>query len=216
MEYLSTLGVGSIAFTEVSLVPKDSKFFISDAEYDECINELSHILVKNLEQLASGKTSTVIGPIFDIFRSLITKTRKVNCCSAGRESVAITAEGDVYPCHGFVGIDEFKMGNVHEKNFPGESYNTIKNIFKEINVYTSKECISCWARFLCGGDCAFYSYVYNNDLSKPTRRGCIMTKAILEALLPEITEIFQDKTKMQNIIKRFERKCSMTKSLISK
>ena len=32
-----------------------------------------------------------------------------------------------------------------------------------------------------------------------------MAKSILEALLPEIAEIFQDKTKMQNIVKRFSR-----------
>ncbi len=216
MEYLSSLGVGSIAFAEASLLPTDSEFFISDNEYEACINELSHILVRNLDQIASGKKTTVIGPIFDILRSLTTKTRKVNYCSAGREYVAVTADGDVYPCHGFVGMDKFNMGNVHDGDFPGESYNAVKSIFNNLNVYTSEECSSCWARFLCGGDCAVHSYVYNNDLSKPTKRRCLMSKSILEALLPEIAETFQDNIKMQNIIKRFSKSSHIAQSFLVK
>lgn len=212
MDYLSSLGVGSIAFAEASFLPTDSEFYISDSEYEDCISELAHILVRNLNQIASGDKTPLINPIFDILRSLITKTRKVNYCSAGREYVAVTAEGDVYPCHGFVGIDEFKMGNVHEEGFPGESYAEIKNIFENLDVCASEECSACWARFLCGGDCAAHSYIYNNDLSKPTKRRCIMVKSILEALLPEIAEIFQDETKMQNIVNRFDRISSTTQN----
>lgn len=216
IEYLSTLGVGSIAFAEASLLPEDSEFFISDTEYEDCVTEVSHILVRNLDQLASGDKAPIIGPIFDILRSLATKTRKINYCSAGREYVAITADGDVYPCHEFIGIDEFKMGNVHEEDFPGELYNTMKTIFYNLNVYTSEECSSCWARFLCGGGCAVHSYIYNNDLSKPPKRRCIMAKSILEALLPEMAEIFQDKTKMRNIMKRFSRSSNVTQNPLPK
>jgi len=214
-EHLSSLGVGSIAFAEASLLPEDSGLHMSDSEYERCITELSQILVRNLDQLALGDDVPVLGPIFDILRSLTTRTRKTNRCSAGREYLAITADGDVYPCHGFVGIDEFKMGNVHDEGFPGEAYYNMKNVFNNLNVDASKECSSCWARYLCGGGCEFYSYVYNNDLSKPTKRGCMMTKSILEALLPEAAEIFQDKTKMQNIVKRFSRRSDIVDSVSS-
>ncbi len=215
-DHFYSLGVGSIAFAEASLLPKDSKYFISDIEYECYITELSHILIKNLGQLASGEKSPVIEPIFDILRSLSTKRRKVNYCSAGREYIAVTAKGDVYPCHGFVGIDEFKMGNVHDKDFPGELYYNIKNVFNDLNVYASKECSSCWARFLCGGDCAVHSYINKNDLSKPTKMRCIMTKTILEALLPEIAEAFQDTAKMQNIIKKFNISRATAQNLLPK
>jgi uncharacterized protein len=214
-EYLCSLGVGSIAFAEVSLLPKDNKLYISDNEFNDIITELSHILVRNLNRLASGDKTPIINPISDILRSLITKTRKFNYCSAGREYVAITADGDVYPCHEFVGMDEFHMGNVHDEDFPGNSYNTVKNIFNNLSIYASEECRSCWARFLCGGDCAVHSYIYNNDLSKPTTRRCIMAKSILEALLPEVAEIFQDNAKMQNIVKRFDKSENMTLSPLS-
>ncbi|HOT08038.1 MAG TPA: SPASM domain-containing protein [Methanotrichaceae archaeon] len=159
IEHLSSLGVGSIAFAEASLLSEDSELHMSDSEYERCITELSQILVRNLDQLASGDDVPVLGPIFDILRSLTTMTRKINCCSAGREYLAVTADGDVYPCHGFVGIDDFKMGNVRDEDFPEATYYTIRNIFNDLNVDTSNECSSCWARYLCGGGCEFYSYV---------------------------------------------------------
>ena len=62
---------------------------------------------------------------------------------------------------------------------------------------------------------AVHSYIYNNDLSKPTTRRCIMAKSILEALLPEVAEIFQDNAKMQNIVKRFDKSENMTLSPLS-
>jgi len=199
-EYLSSLSVDSIAFAEVSRIPPESEFFISDNDFENYANELSRILLKNLGQLAIGNKTVIINPIFNILRQLMTRTRAINNCSAGREYIAVTADGDVYPCHGFVGMEEFKMGNVHDEDFPGEAYNKIKKIFDTHSVHTSEECSSCWARFLCGGDCVVNSYLSNGELFHPTKRRCILIKSILEALLPEIADIFQDEVKTQNIL----------------
>lgn len=203
-EHISSLGVSSMAFADVSRVPNDSKFILSDSEFELYVQELSEILVKNIRQLALGRKTTVISPIFGILRQLITKTRAIHICSAGREYIAVTANGDVYPCHGFAGMDQFKMGNIYDEAFPGEAFDRIKCIFKAHSVYSSEECSSCWARFLCGGDCAVHSYMFNGKISRPTTRRCIVAKSILEALIPEIADIFQDKIKTKNILELIE------------
>lgn len=202
-KYLSTFGVNQIAFAPVSMIPQESELFISDSEFELYAKELSAILVENINQLASGNKVTELSPIFAILRQLVTKTRIIHHCSVGREYIAVTADGDVYPCHEFVGMAEFNMGNINDEDFPGKPYNKIKSIFSNHSVYTCNECSTCWARFLCGGDCAIQSYVCNDDLFRPTKRKCILIKSILEALLPEIVDIFQDKNKMENIIKFF-------------
>jgi len=199
-KYITSLGIDSIAFADVSRIPQESKLFITDNEFEIYTKELSNILKKNLKELASGTKTALICPTFDILRLLITKTRAIHYCSAGREYIAVTAEGDVYPCHGFVGMEKFKMGNVQDEDFPGEAYNKIKSMFNNQNVYTSSECKSCWAKFLCGGDCAVHSYIYNGELSRPTKRHCILTKSMLNAILPEIASIFQNKEQMQNLL----------------
>jgi uncharacterized protein len=203
-EYIGSLGVNLMDFAPADMIPQTKKILMSDNEFETYAREISSISVRNIHQLASGNRTTLFYPIFFLLSQFVTKTRVTHHCAAGREYIAVTADGDVYPCHEFVGIEEFKMGNVNDEDFPGETYNRIKSIFNRHSIYAVEECKSCWARFLCGGDCAVRSYVYNGDLFRPTNRKCILTKSILNALLPEIAEIFQDKNKMQNIIKRFE------------
>jgi len=204
-EYLNTLGADSMAFAPADMIPQSGKILLlSESEIEIFSNKLTEILLNNLNQLSSGNMATVVSPIFDILSHLVTKTRAIHNCSAGREYIAVTADGDVYPCHEFVGIEGFKMGNVNDKDFPGEAYDRIKYMFKSHSIYAFEECTSCWARFLCGGECAVRSYVQNGDLFRPTKKRCIIIKSILEAILPEIVEIFQDKNKMQNIMNLFK------------
>jgi uncharacterized protein len=194
-----------MAFAPADMIPQSGKILLlSESEIEIFSNKLTEILLNNLNQLSSGNMATVVSPIFDILSHLVTKTRAIHNCSAGREYIAVTADGDVYPCHEFVGIEGFKMGNVNDKDFPGEAYDRIKYMFKSHSIYAFEECTSCWARFLCGGECAVRSYVQNGDLFRPTKKRCIIIKSILEAILPEIVEIFQDKNKMQNIMNLFK------------
>ncbi len=57
--------------------------------------------------------------------------KRISGCGAGHEYVAIAPSGDVYPCHQFVGNEDFKMGNIMKnfkvrediaKNFKKSSY----------------------------------------------------------------------------------------------
>jgi len=77
-------------------------------------------------------------------------------CGSGHEYLAVTPEGDIYPCHQFVGNEKFKMGNVKE----GVLNRDIQNYFKNSNVYTKKECDSCWAKFYCSGGCAAIRIIF--------------------------------------------------------
>lgn len=203
-DYIGSLGIDSVAFAPADMIPQMNKILISDSDYESYVQNISGILVKNIKQLASGNSTIIVSPIFFILSQMMMKTRIIHHCSAGREYIAVTADGDVYPCHEFVGIEEFKMGNVNDDDFPGKYYDKIKSIFNTHSVYAFDECKSCWARFLCGGDCAVRSYIYTGDLFRPTTRKCTYIKSVLEALLPEIAEIFQDDEKTRNIMKLFD------------
>jgi len=200
VEYISSLNIDSLAIESVKEVHPESEFFISDDDYVTYINELTNILVSNIKKLANGENVAFKTYIYDILIQIVTKTRKINMCSAGREFITITADGDVYPCQMFIGFKEFHMGNVHDEDFPGDKFNSVRGMFYKANVYNSPECISCWARFLCGGECHWQSYVTHGDLSRPTEQRCFVMKSIIEALLPEIADIFQDEIKTTNLL----------------
>lgn len=71
--------------------------------------------------------------------------KRLRGCGCGNEYVAITPDGDIYPCHQFVGLEEYKMGNLDEGTFNLD----MKAEFAASHVYTKPECKKCWAKFYC-------------------------------------------------------------------
>lgn len=100
-------------------------------------------------------------------------------CGAGSEYMAVTPQGELYPCHQFVGEEEFKMGNV----FDGVHNTELRDTFKKANVYNKKECRVCWARFYCSGGCHANSHYAHNDLNKSHKLSCEMEKKRIECAI---------------------------------
>ena len=87
--------------------------------------------------------------------------KRISGCGAGHEYVAITPSGDIYPCHQFVGIEEFKMGNLED----GIIDKKFTKVFLKRVIYIFKpECKECWARFYCSGGCQSNNYNFNKDI----------------------------------------------------
>jgi uncharacterized protein len=100
-------------------------------------------------------------------------------CGAGSEYLAVTPEGDLYPCHQFVGEDEFRLGSVEI----GIENTDLREKFKNANVFTKEDCKNCWARFYCSGGCHANAHYSNNDIKKPFKLGCEMEKKRIECAI---------------------------------
>ena len=105
--------------------------------------------------------------------------KRIAGCGAGHEYVAITPEGDIYPCHQFVGNEKFIMGNI----FDGELNNEIALTFKQAHIYNKPKCKDCWARFYCSGGCQANNFNFNGDLNIPYELGCEMQKKRIECAI---------------------------------
>lgn len=106
--------------------------------------------------------------------------KRMSGCGAGTEYVAVTPDGSIYPCHQFVGIEEFKLGNVAD----GQIDQVIRGKFRAANsIFSKDECKDCWARFFCGGGCPANSWKFNKDLKKPYKMACEMEKKRVECAL---------------------------------
>ena len=105
--------------------------------------------------------------------------KRLRGCGAGCEYVAITPEGDVYPCHQFVGMPQFKMGNITDGTFDKSKAAP----FAGVSVYTRESCRDCWARFYCSGGCSAANYNANGDINKAYALGCELEKMRLECAL---------------------------------
>lgn len=100
-------------------------------------------------------------------------------CGSGTEYLAVTPNGDLYPCHQFVGLPEFKMGDVVE----GVTNIEKRSEFEKCNVYSKAECKGCWAKFHCSGGCAANSYNFHGNINDVYEIGCALQKKRLECAI---------------------------------
>ena len=105
--------------------------------------------------------------------------KRLSGCGSGTEYLAVTPWGDLYPCHQFVGEENFLLGNVYE----GIKKTDIRDAFKLCNVYAKKECRNCFAKFYCSGGCAANAYHSHGDINKPYEIGCELQKKRVECAI---------------------------------
>ena len=147
------------------------------AEYDKLVDKISDIK-KN-------------GGFINFFHFMIDLDqgpcviKRLRGCGSGNEYVAITPDGDIYPCHQFVGHEEYKMGNLEEGTFNED----IKKEFAGCHVYSKPTCRDCWAKFYCSGGCNANNYIYNGDIHNAYELSCKIMKKRLEcAILMKVCE----------------------------
>jgi uncharacterized protein len=109
-------------------------------------------------------------------------------CGAGSEYLAVTPEGDLYPCHQFVGEDEFKLGDLET----GIKNTGLRDKFKEANVFSKDDCKNCWAKFYCSGGCHANAHYSNGDIKKPFKLGCEMEKKRIECAISVLANLNDD------------------------
>lgn len=100
-------------------------------------------------------------------------------CGAGVEYLVVTPEGDIYPCHQFVGEKDFRMGNIADGVVDLE----IKERFLRNRLKDKAECLACWARNFCGGGCYANAFHANGDLNRPDRVSCEMHRKRIEGAI---------------------------------
>ncbi|HCW52586.1 MAG TPA: thioether cross-link-forming SCIFF peptide maturase [Clostridium sp.] len=105
--------------------------------------------------------------------------KRISGCGAGFEYVAITPQGEVYPCHQFVGKEEYKLGDIYEDTYNSELAKT----FKKAHIYNKPKCRECWARFYCSGGCQANNVNFNGDMNIPYEIGCKMQKKRIECAI---------------------------------
>jgi len=105
--------------------------------------------------------------------------KRLSGCGSGTEYLAVTPWGDLYPCHQFVGEEEFCLGNVDD----GIVNIEMRDTFKLCNVYAKEECRNCFAKFYCSGGCAANAYHCHQDINKPYEIGCELQRKRVECAI---------------------------------
>lgn len=100
-------------------------------------------------------------------------------CGAGHEYVAVAENGDLYPCHQFVGRDKYKLGSI----FTGITDTKWPQYFRESHVLNKPKCRDCWSRFFCSGGCHANADLFHGNIREPYEIGCEIQKKRLECAI---------------------------------
>ena len=176
------LHLADLGFRQISVEP-----VVADPEEDYAIREEDiPVICEQYDKLAAemvrrlGKENE-----FTFFHFMIDLTggpcvyKRLSGCGSGTEYLAVTPWGDLYPCHQFVGEEDFLMGNV----FEGVTRREIRDTFKECNVYTKEKCRNCFARFYCSGGCAANSYKFHGSVNDAYDIGCELQRKRVECAI---------------------------------
>ena len=169
-------------FEQLSVEPvvtdPSCEYALKEEDLPEIMAEYDRLAQIYLDRRANGKWFNFFHFMVDLEGGPCLRKRLTGC-GAGNEYVAVTPDGDIYPCHQFVGREGFRMGSVLDGTFDRE----IQKKFAANNVLSKEKCRDCWARFFCSGGCAANAHVFHGDISKPYDLECQMERKRLECAM---------------------------------
>ncbi len=185
---MNELGFDILSMEPVVTDPKE-EYALLDEHLDTVMNEYESLSKSYIEAHKNGKGFSFFHFMIDLNQGPCF-IKRVAGCGAGVEYLAVTPDGDLFPCHQFVGNDDFKIGTLDE----GIKNLEIVDEFRKANVLSKDDCQDCWAKFYCSGGCHANAYNANNDLKKPYKMGCEMEKKRIECAISVAANLNQEES----------------------
>jgi len=186
VEHLADLGFKQISVEPVVAQPTDD-YALREEDIPQILEEYDNLAKDLIRRSKEGNPVNFFHFMIDLTGGPCV-AKRLSGCGSGTEYLAVTPWGDLYPCHQFVGNEDFLMGNVDE----GITRTDIQDEFKCCNVYAKEKCKKCFAKFYCSGGCAANSYNFHGNINDAYDLGCelqrkrvefaIMIKAALDEL----------------------------------
>ena len=175
--HMADLGFEQISVEPVVADPSED-YALREEDIPVLLEQYDELLTEMAKRRKEGKG-------FNFFHFMIDLSggpcvaKRLSGCGSGTEYLAVAPSGDLYPCHQFVGMKDFLLGNVDD----GVVKTEIRDEFKLCNVYAKEKCKSCFAKFYCSGGCAANSYNFSGNINGTYEIGCALQKKRIECAI---------------------------------
>lgn len=175
--YLNDIGFDQISVEPVVL-PDSSPLALKEEHLQAICEEYERFTTEYLNRRSSGKWFNFFHFMIDLEHGAC-QNKRLTGCGAGTEYLAVAPNGDIYPCHQFVGKDEFIIGSV----FDGIKNQKIRDEFANLCVLNKEHCKDCFAKYNCSGGCTANSFNFTGKLDGQYKNSCVLAKKRLECAL---------------------------------
>jgi uncharacterized protein len=156
----STLGARKLAMSAVSstknsLFPAGDEMVLDHEDHQQLQGIYQQLSEENLASACRGSEARVrFDPHAHLVKALATgQAEGIGRCGACFGMSAVSTDGKIYPCHRFVGMDEYAIGDLAA----GFSHDSIEQFFARSRRANHEKCSSCWVRLICTGGCYYHN-----------------------------------------------------------
>lgn len=129
-----------------------------------------------------------------IITSILTHRKVRSHCNCNSGYLCVSADGQVYPCHRFIGAQDLSLGTVHHIDIAD-----ITSKIRRFNSHLtdgarsrSTSCLDCPFAYLCGGTCYHNAYTQTGNLFAIPSTDCSFKKYFFDRSLRLIYELRGD------------------------
>jgi len=173
--------LADMGFKEISVEPvvgSGSNLYFKESDIPDILKEYENLALQYIERLSDERKFRFYHFNINIYDGPCL-FKRVTACGAGYEYVAVSPGGKLYPCHQFVGQDEFVIGDV----FTGISNHKMCGEFMKNNIFAKEKCRNCWAKLFCSGGCHANAYFSNGSITQPNELSCTLQKKRIECAI---------------------------------
>jgi len=153
IRYFEEFGFTRIVLGRVVNPVHPSPVDFTDADFASCELQTAEELVPwMLEKLALGEK-----PKYYPYAHFVEEQENETCttkvgpfkCGACRGTTTVGADGMLYPCHRFVGMEAWRIGTIED----GPDYGRCKKFWRDYRACVAVKCELCWLWAQCKGPC---------------------------------------------------------------
>lgn len=176
------LHMADLGFTKLAMEPvvasPDAPYALKEEDLPTLFDQYEKLAAEMVRREKNGKGFTFFHYMIDLEGGPCI-AKRIAGCGVGTEYVAVTPWGDLYPCHQFVGDENYLLGNV----FDGITNEEVRSRFKMCNIYTRPQCNDCFARLYCSGGCSANSYHATGSIEGIYELGCKLHRKRVECAI---------------------------------
>lgn len=138
--------------------------------------ELQGLAVYYAQELHRGNYFR-LEPLAGTFRQIYEGQPSARADLSGSHALALDGAGDWYPSRYFTGDPAFRLGNLAD----GRIDEGVRAPFDDLGTVVTPECMSCWARNLCGGGHSAIHHALTGAIRRPDPAWCEAQRAWFSA-----------------------------------